>query len=69
MPERALSLSVATDGTCGLAVHTDLKDVTLDGKPLAEIDAKEREHWPLGAQLAVGNTLLELVRYTRRTRR
>ncbi|MFE9686007.1 FtsK/SpoIIIE domain-containing protein [Streptomyces sp. NPDC006285] len=81
---RALTLSVATDGTCQVAVHDhrddhgngrgdgrgndhgaaadgDDKDrpaVTLDGEPL------EGRDWPLGAQIAVGNTLLELDRYS-----
>ncbi|MDQ1038008.1 S-DNA-T family DNA segregation ATPase FtsK/SpoIIIE [Streptomyces sp. V3I8] len=58
---RALTLSVATDGTCQVALHGDDGDegtVTLDGEPL---DGKD---WPLGAQIAVGNTLLELDRYS-----
>ncbi|WP_413757656.1 FtsK/SpoIIIE domain-containing protein [Streptomyces sp. MMBL 11-3] len=58
---RALTLSVATDGTCQVALHGEEKDkeaVTLDGEPL---DGKD---WPLGAQIAVGNTLLELDRYS-----
>ncbi|MEU3790526.1 FtsK/SpoIIIE domain-containing protein [Streptomyces fructofermentans] len=58
---RALTLSVATDGTCRIALHGDDADkegVTLDGEPLDGTD------WPLGAQVAVGNTLLELDRYS-----
>ncbi|MEV0218475.1 FtsK/SpoIIIE domain-containing protein [Streptomyces sp. NPDC050704] len=70
---RALTLSVATDGTCQVAIHGDDKDgtddkgdkgdkgkkgVTLDGEPI------EGKDWPLGAQIAVGNTLLELDRYS-----
>ncbi|MGW4900844.1 FtsK/SpoIIIE domain-containing protein [Streptomyces albidoflavus] len=120
---RALTLSVATDGTCQVAVHQesvspgeedepapaepppgetpkerakrvkreereakkrekqrakDVKDglalpdgdprkvrpprgdreITLDGEPV------EGESWPLGGQIAIGNTLLELNRYT-----
>ncbi|WP_151479641.1 FtsK/SpoIIIE domain-containing protein [Streptomyces albicerus] len=67
---RALTLSVATDGTCQVAIHGkegeereegkegDKGGVTLDGEPL---DGKD---WPLGAQIAVGNTLLELDRYS-----
>ncbi|MEU3849577.1 FtsK/SpoIIIE domain-containing protein [Streptomyces sp. NPDC029554] len=84
---RALTLSVATDGTCRVAVHTDKEHVTLDGTPLAGDDKEtsggdkgrkrkskkgEQEQdaddgpaeWPLGAQIGVGNTLLELTRYT-----
>ncbi|MFJ2773595.1 FtsK/SpoIIIE domain-containing protein [Streptomyces sp. NPDC087300] len=113
MPARALTLSVATDGTCQATVHgsdEDKKGVTLDGRPFGEEkeeaepltvtppedeskkDRKAREQrekqerkewkerkeaaakaraagprntvaWPLGAQIALGNTLLELVRY------
>ncbi|MGW0628157.1 FtsK/SpoIIIE domain-containing protein [Streptomyces sp. NPDC002758] len=55
---RALTLSVATDGTCQVAVHQNEEGVTLDGE---KIDGSD---WPLGAQIAVGNTLLELGRYT-----
>lgn len=72
LPGRALTLSVATDGTCQVALHTgaeDLKDVRLDGTPLTEVagwenaTAGSQGDWPLGSQLAIGNTLLELVRY------
>nr|WP_202424736.1 FtsK/SpoIIIE domain-containing protein [Streptomyces sp. HUCO-GS316] len=58
---RALTLSVATDGTCQVAVHGDEKDkeaITLDGAPV------DGDEWPLGGQIAVGNSLLELARYT-----
>ncbi|MFJ3665791.1 FtsK/SpoIIIE domain-containing protein [Streptomyces sp. NPDC090106] len=65
---RALTLSITTDGTCQVAVHVKKKDeddetvpVTLDGEPL-EGDG-EKTDWPLGGQIAVGNTLLELARY------
>ncbi|QKW08462.1 cell division protein FtsK [Streptomyces sp. NA04227] len=110
---RALTLSVTTDGTCRVAVHTDEKKVTLDGEKYSEIDdgtgkgkgrKKDRDgganngdgnartrrrrgrrrdegegdgpepvppardfvkgEWPLGRQIAVGNTLFELIRYT-----
>ncbi|MFD4477492.1 FtsK/SpoIIIE domain-containing protein [Streptomyces sp. NPDC058471] len=109
LPARALTLSVATDGTCQVAVHGDIDGVTLEGKPFGEVDpAESREsgdngdngakgkkskksnkgkksekqgggnrgergnkrgnprdkgEWPLGAQIAIGNTLLELDRY------
>ncbi|MFL4906254.1 FtsK/SpoIIIE domain-containing protein [Streptomyces sp. MMS24-I2-30] len=59
---RALTLSVATDGTCQVAVHADQEAVTLDGKKISE--AGEDGAWPLGGQIAVGNSLLELGRYT-----
>lgn len=85
---RALTLSVATDGTCQVAVHTDREHVTLDGTSLAEDEDKKKDEsggkkrgrkkdpekteekktgpteWPLGAQIGLGNTLLELTRYT-----
>ena len=89
---RALTLSVATDGTCQVAVHMDKAHVTLDGKSLdadgeadqgkkdsdkksdKKKDKKDQEKraekkggptdWPLGGQIALGNTLLELTRYT-----
>ncbi|MBR8643166.1 cell division protein FtsK [Streptomyces tuirus] len=81
---RALTLSVATDGTCQVAVHMDKEHVTLDGKSLTENEDqgdkkkgdKKKEQgkreekkggpteWPLGAQIGLGNTLLELTRYT-----
>ncbi|MEV5435227.1 FtsK/SpoIIIE domain-containing protein [Streptomyces sp. NPDC052682] len=92
---RALTLSVATDGTCQVAVHGDKDSVTLDGKPIEEVqgeaegETKDQQKkagkkkgrqgsekrsgdkkggttydWPLGGQIAVGNSLLELARYT-----
>ncbi|MGW0530966.1 FtsK/SpoIIIE domain-containing protein [Streptomyces sp. NPDC003032] len=122
MPARALTLSVATDGTCQVTLHGEDKDkegVTLDGDPFGEEQeedeqgkgrgqgdeaaqgrasrraAKKRDRerrkrekqekrakkargdagknrvprrdtvqWPLGAQIALGNTLLELSRYS-----
>ncbi|MFG3100116.1 FtsK/SpoIIIE domain-containing protein [Streptomyces sp. NPDC048182] len=58
---RALTLSVASDGTCKFAVHGDKAGVTLDGADLA---GREGDGWPLGAQVGMGNSLLELARYT-----
>lgn len=58
---RALTLSVSTNGTCQLLVHQNRDGVTLDGTDFEERDQAE---WPLGAQVAIGNTLLELARYT-----
>ncbi|CAM5252947.1 Cell division protein FtsK OS=Streptomyces tendae OX=1932 GN=F3L20_02660 PE=4 SV=1 [Streptomyces tendae] len=57
---RALTLSVATDGTCKVAVHGDKEGVTLDGEPVKDRDGDD---WPLGGQIAVGNSLFELARY------
>ncbi|MFJ6837449.1 FtsK/SpoIIIE domain-containing protein [Streptomyces sp. NPDC091209] len=69
LPQRALTLSVATDGTCRVAVHGkrdeekggEKQGVSLDGESFAE---REDDTWPLGSQVAVGNTLLQLDRYT-----
>ncbi|MFF5159872.1 FtsK/SpoIIIE domain-containing protein [Streptomyces sp. NPDC000348] len=86
---RALTLSVATDGTCQVVLHCDEEGVTLDGKPIAgpeeekkgDKEGKKRKErrkggeetagkkadgfdWPLGAQIGIGNTLLQLTRYT-----
>ncbi|MCX4989248.1 MULTISPECIES: FtsK/SpoIIIE domain-containing protein [unclassified Streptomyces] len=61
LPQRALTLSVATDGTCRVAVHGEKEGVTLDGSPFEE---REDDEWPLGSEVAVGNTLLQLDRYS-----
>ncbi|MET8182548.1 FtsK/SpoIIIE domain-containing protein [Streptomyces sp. NPDC005336] len=61
LPERAMTLSVASDGSCRVVVHADNSGTTLDGKALSDL---ENDDWPFGAQLAVGNSLLELVRYS-----
>ncbi|MFI9819822.1 FtsK/SpoIIIE domain-containing protein [Streptomyces sp. NPDC052013] len=103
---RALTLSVATDGTCQVVVHGDREKVTLDGRPIdhqddagtdeesgkgrrrgrskrrrrqearasraggsgenrAQRPAADGTHdWPLGAQIGLGNSLLELTRYS-----
>ncbi|MGW0813276.1 FtsK/SpoIIIE domain-containing protein [Streptomyces viridiviolaceus] len=92
---RALTLSVATDGTCKVAVHSDEEGVTLDGAPIAEREdekkdekgrkgkrkekkerredgeggggadgVRDKDSWPLGGQIAVGNSLIELARYS-----
>jgi DNA segregation ATPase FtsK/SpoIIIE and related proteins len=73
LPDRALTLSVATDGTCRLSVHGKKPErgdkgekgtkggVTLDGESFAE---REDDEWPLGSQVAVGNTLFQLDRYS-----
>lgn len=59
LPDRAISVTVAVDGTCQVSTHGDTTDrIRVDGKPL------EGTALPLGAQLAVGNTLLEVGRYT-----
>ncbi|MFJ3235141.1 FtsK/SpoIIIE domain-containing protein [Streptomyces sp. NPDC086787] len=58
---RALTLSIATDGTCKVVVHQDKESVTRDGEKAGESGSDD---WPLGGQIAIGNTLLELARYT-----
>ncbi|MFJ6571609.1 FtsK/SpoIIIE domain-containing protein [Streptomyces sp. NPDC091292] len=73
LPQRALTLSVATDGTCQVAVHGDKDGTTLDGEKIEDLEnsadfdgsknGAKGGTWPLGAQVAVGNTLLELDRY------
>ncbi|MEV0183965.1 FtsK/SpoIIIE domain-containing protein [Streptomyces sp. NPDC050625] len=63
LASRALTLSVAADGTCQVVVHQDDKGVgvTLDGETVGE---SGKVSWPLGGQIALGNTLLELARYS-----
>ncbi|MGW7275487.1 FtsK/SpoIIIE domain-containing protein [Streptomyces sp. NPDC054864] len=58
LADRAVALSVNVNGICQVAIHGDKEGVTLDGQ---ELDGDE---WPVGGQLAVGNTLLELHRYS-----
>lgn len=76
LPDRAAALFIAIDGTCRIVVH-DQHDgkpakqdgksrqdgsvgdgVRLDGEPL------DGDSWPLGGQLALGNSLLEITAYT-----
>ncbi|MDO0926338.1 FtsK/SpoIIIE domain-containing protein [Streptomyces sp. TG1A-8] len=58
LPSRAASLAIAIDGTCTVALHTGDGAVRLDGEDFTGGE------WPLGAQLALGNTLLEITAYT-----
>ncbi|MFF4825340.1 FtsK/SpoIIIE domain-containing protein [Streptomyces sp. NPDC001312] len=75
LDDRAATLSIAIDGTCEVALHGerggkvekvnkgDKKEsrrsgVRLDGE---DFDGGD---WPLGAQLALGNSLLEITRYS-----
>ncbi|MET7451257.1 FtsK/SpoIIIE domain-containing protein [Streptomyces sp. NPDC005574] len=60
LPARAATLSIAIDGTCQVALHGGGEEWTprLDGE---EFDGGS---WPLGGQLALGNSLLEIARYT-----
>ncbi|MFJ5039750.1 FtsK/SpoIIIE domain-containing protein [Streptomyces parvulus] len=58
---RALTLSVSTDGTCKVVVHGEKEGATLDGESMKD---REGDEWPLGAQIGVGNSLVELARYS-----
>ncbi|MDX3260175.1 FtsK/SpoIIIE domain-containing protein [Streptomyces sp. MI02-2A] len=76
LPERALTLTVAPDGSCTVQAHEAEEQVTLDGIELRNrADFQRggralgrtgtvRVDWPLDAQLAIGNSLLELGRYS-----
>ncbi|MFJ7237421.1 FtsK/SpoIIIE domain-containing protein [Streptomyces olivaceus] len=57
---RALTLSVSSDGACKVVVHGDKEKVTLDGESVKDRDSEE---WPLGGQIGIGNSLVELARY------
>ncbi|MCX5204960.1 FtsK/SpoIIIE domain-containing protein [Streptomyces sp. NBC_00237] len=72
LPEHALTLSVAIDGTCTMLLPKpepkpkpepdhDPAAARLDGEEIAE--GADRD-WPLNAQLTLGNTLFELARYS-----
>ncbi|MER6078655.1 FtsK/SpoIIIE domain-containing protein [Streptomyces sp. NPDC001833] len=56
LPARAATLTIAIDGTCKVQIHSE--DARLDGEEL-----QSGGDWPLGAQLALGNTLLEIIGY------
>ncbi|MER5524198.1 FtsK/SpoIIIE domain-containing protein [Streptomyces sp. NPDC002677] len=56
LPARAATLTIAIDGTCKVRTHGD--GARLDGEEF-EGDGD----WPLGAQLALGNSLLEITGY------
>ncbi|MEV8309934.1 FtsK/SpoIIIE domain-containing protein [Streptomyces flavidovirens] len=58
LADHALTLSVAIDGNCQVSVQGDAYAARMDGEEL------DGDAWPLGKQLAVGNTLLELTRYS-----
>ncbi|MBZ6228601.1 FtsK/SpoIIIE domain-containing protein [Streptomyces olivaceus] len=57
---RALTLSVSSDGACKVVVHGDKEKITLDGESVKDRDSEE---WPLGGQIGIGNSLVELARY------
>ncbi|MEV1009623.1 FtsK/SpoIIIE domain-containing protein [Streptomyces sp. NPDC049881] len=61
LPERAMSLRVAADGTCKVTVYTQ-DQPTMDGEPFVHTEG-DRADWKLGKQLAVGDSLFELTPY------
>ncbi|MFK0109178.1 FtsK/SpoIIIE domain-containing protein [Streptomyces sp. NPDC091217] len=54
---RAATLTIAIDGTCKVQVHGE--GARLDGE-----EFKGGGDWPLGSQLALGNTLFEIAAYS-----
>ncbi|MGW0878207.1 FtsK/SpoIIIE domain-containing protein [Streptomyces sp. NPDC002671] len=71
LAERALTVTVGTDGRCTVQAHDAGEQVTLDGMPLRKRavrdlgrDGSVTGPWPVDSQLAVGGSLLELVAYT-----
>ncbi|MEV6761012.1 FtsK/SpoIIIE domain-containing protein [Streptomyces sp. NPDC051105] len=56
LPARAATLTIAIDGTCKVRTHGD--GARLDGE-----EFEGEGDWPLGSQLAVGNSLLEITGY------
>ncbi|MDT0342912.1 FtsK/SpoIIIE domain-containing protein [Streptomyces litchfieldiae] len=61
LPERALTLRVAADGTCKVTVYSEMQPY-LDGEPFTHTEG-DRADWKLGKQLAVGDSLFELTPY------
>ncbi|ARQ70533.1 FtsK/SpoIIIE domain-containing protein [Streptomyces marincola] len=61
LPEHAMTLRVAADGTCKVTVYSETRP-TLDGQPFSHTEG-DRADWKLGKQLAIGDTLFELTPY------
>ena len=61
LPEKAMTLRVAEDGTCKVTVYTQ-EQPTMDGEPFVHTEG-DRADWKLGKQLAVGDSLFELTPY------
>ncbi|KAB8161482.1 cell division protein FtsK [Streptomyces sp. 3MP-14] len=61
LPERAMTLRVAADGTCRVTVYSDEQPL-IDGEPFYH-DEGDRAVWKLGKQLSVGDSLFELTPY------
>ncbi|MGP4044742.1 FtsK/SpoIIIE domain-containing protein [Streptomyces sp. 2A115] len=76
---RAATLSIAIDGTCQVTLHGDKNGKgeksgnndkgdtrSTSSPPIPRLDGAELDgdDWPLGSQLAIGNSLLEIVGYT-----
>ncbi|GAA1903469.1 FtsK/SpoIIIE domain-containing protein [Streptomyces sodiiphilus] len=61
---RALTLRVRADGTCTVTVHGGTT-VLIDGEGSEDAESSEEPvDWPLGAQAAIGDSLLELAPYS-----
>ncbi|HEY1174842.1 MAG TPA: FtsK/SpoIIIE domain-containing protein, partial [Phytomonospora sp.] len=75
LAERAASLSIAIDGACTVTLHGVEKkeaagkrndkagEESGDDQPRLDGEDFEGGSWPLGSQLSLGNTLLEIDRY------
>ena len=75
LAQRAATLSIAIDGACAVTLHGvekkdgEKKDEKREGSNdggLPRLDGEDFDggSWPLGSQLALGNTLLEIDGYT-----
>ncbi|MFJ4283030.1 FtsK/SpoIIIE domain-containing protein [Streptomyces massasporeus] len=72
MARRAATLSIGIDGTCEVALHTDKDSAKSDskggdaGSGSTRLNGEEFNggDWPLGSQLALANSLLEIADYT-----
>ncbi|MFJ4920144.1 FtsK/SpoIIIE domain-containing protein [Streptomyces sp. NPDC088725] len=58
LADHALTIAVSIDGTCQVQITGDRDAVLMDGEKL------DGDSWPLGNQLSIANTLLELARYS-----
>ncbi|MFC7257786.1 FtsK/SpoIIIE domain-containing protein [Streptomyces lutosisoli] len=63
LAHRAATLSIAIDGTCQVTLHHDKENKSDDSSRLDGEDFDGGD-WPLGTQLALGNSLLELTAYS-----
>ncbi|WP_059013318.1 FtsK/SpoIIIE domain-containing protein [Streptomyces specialis] len=61
LPEHAMTLRVAAEGTCKVTVYSETQPL-IDGEPFTHTEG-DRGDWKLGKQLAVGDSLFELTPY------